>query len=254
MESDDLIRSNSKTSNRKRKFIEELFDSSNKTDSKNESEPEQKLKKISKMTDASSQKNEKVEKFDFSVCSKQFPSEDVMQLHMKVHEDKENSIKMRNLEFVKPGGEQLLMEKPFSCSICHEGFSKLTSLGDHVESVHVLKKSSENETVPILKLFKCKYCQDIFYSSEESKSHEIQKHSLNLNKVEQDDLPRNMKVSDDSNKFKCSACDQILKSDFQLEVHYKIGNGIPMKCSKCKFKACTTRGLEIHDKKCNKFI
>jgi KRAB domain-containing zinc finger protein len=33
------------------------------------------------------------------------------------------------------------------------------------------KSESENETIPSLKLYKCKYCQDIFYSSEECKSH-----------------------------------------------------------------------------------
>ena len=63
-----------------------------------------------------------------------------------------------------------------------------------------------------------------------------------------------MEVSDksDSKKFNCCACDQKLGSDFQLKVHYKIGNGIPMQCSKCNFKACTPKGLEIHYKKCNK--
>ena len=40
------------------------------------------------------------------------------------------------------------IEKPFSCSICHEVFSKLNSLGYHVESVHAFKKSSENHSDP----------------------------------------------------------------------------------------------------------
>ena len=35
------------------------------------------------------------------------------------------------------------MEKPFSCSICQKAFAKLNSLGDHVENVHILQKSSE---------------------------------------------------------------------------------------------------------------
>ena len=35
------------------------------------------------------------------------------------------------------------MEKPFACSICHKAFAKLNSLGDHVENVHILQKSSE---------------------------------------------------------------------------------------------------------------
>ena len=35
------------------------------------------------------------------------------------------------------------MEKPFACSICHKAFAKLNSLGDHVENVHILKKTSE---------------------------------------------------------------------------------------------------------------
>ena len=63
-----------------------------------------------------------------------------------------------------------------------------------------------------------------------------------------------MEVSDkpDSKKFNCCACDQKLGSDFQLKVHYKIGNGIPMQCSKCNFKACTPKGLQIHYKKCHK--
>ena len=37
------------------------------------------------------------------------------------------------------------MDKPFSCSICQEAFAKLNSLGDHVENVHILKKTSEKD-------------------------------------------------------------------------------------------------------------
>ena len=40
---------------------------------------------------------------------------------------------MGNSEFVKP----------FTCSICHEAFAKINYLGDHVETVHILKQSNQ---------------------------------------------------------------------------------------------------------------
>ena len=46
----------------------------------------------------------------------------------------------------------------------------------------------------------------------------------------------------------CQHCDQKFSSDFQLNIHYKLGNGVPIQCVKCNFKACTPRGLDIHDK------
>ena len=48
-------------------------------------------------------------------------------------------------EFVKSGGE------PFSCSICHGHFAKLNSLGDHVITVHVLKKMLRQRVVNLCK-------------------------------------------------------------------------------------------------------
>ena len=51
-------------------------------------------------------------------------------------------------------------------------------------------------------------------------------------------------------KKDCQNCDQKFSSDFQLKIHDKLGNGKPMKCSKCPFKACTARGFDIHEKKC----
>ena len=50
----------------------------------------------------------------------------------------------------------------------------------------------------------------------------------------------------------CQHCDQKFSSDFQLNIHYKLGNGVPIQCVKCNFKACTPRGLDIHDKNCKK--
>ena len=50
----------------------------------------------------------------------------------------------------------------------------------------------------------------------------------------------------------CQHCDKKFSSDFQLNIHYKLGNGVPIQCVKCNFKACTPRGLDIHDKNCKK--
>merc|ERR1712051_380980 len=50
----------------------------------------------------------------------------------------------------------------------------------------------------------------------------------------------------------CQHCDKKFSSDFQLNIHYKLGNGVPIQCGKCNFKACTPRGLDIHDKNCKK--
>ena len=67
-----------------------------------------------------------------------------------------------------------LNEKLFSCQLCSGTFRYGSHLRKH-QGVH--KNISKN---PTLKLHKCKYCQDTFYSLEEHKSHEIQKHKEKL--------------------------------------------------------------------------
>ena len=39
---------------------------------------------------------------------------------------------------------QIMLKAPFSCSICKKAFSKLSDLGDHVGTAHILKKSEHS--------------------------------------------------------------------------------------------------------------
>ena len=58
-----------------------------------------------------------------------------------------NNSNLKNIENSKDDQSEFQDEKvmkPYSCSICHEAFGKLNSLGNHVETVHILKNSSEN--------------------------------------------------------------------------------------------------------------
>ena len=139
-------------------------------------------------------------------------------------------------------------EKKHGCPHCDLKFSLIYTLENHIDKKHKENKvtSNRNEQKEETKYSKTINRKRNFIEQSADSSNEMEELSKN-------DLSKNMKVSReyDSQKFKCCACDQKLSSDFQLRVHYKMGNGIPMQCSNCTFKACTTKGLEIHHKKCN---
>ena len=99
--------------------------------------------------------------------------------------------------------------------------------------------------------FQCDLCNVIFYQKVDLNEHNSTIHitSAHEESVENENI-KQKKVK--KKNIDCQHCDQKFSSDFQLNIHYKLGNGVPIQCVKCNFKACTPRGLDIHDKNCKK--
>ena len=115
------------------------------------------------------------------------------------------------------------------------------SVHEKGNSVHEKEKSKE-------KPFNCEICDVQFLHESDVTLHLQLVHNSSKPK-EQVKVP-GLEPTINKSKKDCQNCDQKFSSDFQLKIHNKLSNGKPMKCNKCKFKACTARGFDIHEKKC----
>ena len=60
--------------------------------------------------------------------------------------------------------------------------------------------------------------------------------------------PKN-NVHRDEKQKECNFCDTKFDTEQQLQIHQHFFEGIPnWKCNQCKFKACSSLGIEIHKK------
>ena len=90
-------------------------------------------------------------------------------------------------------------------------------------------------------MFHCEVCKVDFLQKSDMDLH-LQSVHKNKPKVSGSEPIKKAK--------ECKKCDQKFSSDFSLKVHKKLANSVPIECSQCPFKACTTKGIEIHEKNC----
>jgi len=82
-------------------------------------------------------------------------------------------------------------------------------------------------------------------------SEHFEKNGSTANLIENHDkLQKKQNGSKPILKIKCQRCDHKFKSNFHLNVHNKLSNGIgiPMKCTQCNKTYCTAKSLKEHEK------
>ena len=138
------------------------------------------------------------------------------------------------------------LDLEYDCAICSKQFKLEENLRRHIKMYHH---------------FPCRFCSKTFSEKKFLDSHlkvciEKIKNGENIKQKTdcENQIPELKRNSAKIYHFECKHCNQKFSSDFQLKIHVKLGSGDPIQCTKCTFKACTARGIDIHDKKCKKSI
>ncbi|XP_041458248.1 zinc finger protein 585A-like [Lytechinus variegatus] len=164
-------------------------------------------------------------------CGKKFAKRDLLRRHRLTHKEKQFQCQECGKRLTRKSALQVHMAihskdyKTHVCEICSKTFKQVSSLHNHLKTVHTLKSSRVEETKP--QEYICAYCGKVF-----KHLRWMLKHFCPASGVK---------------RFQCSVCSKSFDKKQQLEVHTRTHTGLrPYKCEECGKCFTQTNSLKDH--------